>query len=187
MKNKKRVLNFITSNEGKFREVSEFFDGKGIALRQVKLDLLEIQETDAAKIIRHKVGEAKKTGLRDFVLEDTSLYIDGMGSLPGPLIKWFEKEIGNKGIYALASKMGDRSASSETVFAYCDQRGKTSYFRGVTRGKIVAPRGARDFGTGPVFKPQGSRRTFAQMSFLEKRPWSMRVKALKKLEAFLSE
>jgi inosine/xanthosine triphosphate pyrophosphatase family protein len=57
-------------------------------IRGVNLDLMEIQELDATKIIRAKLAEAQRSHTGRFIVEDTSLYLDEMNGLPGPLIKW---------------------------------------------------------------------------------------------------
>ncbi len=75
---------FITGNEGKLREVRELLpDVQGI-----DMDLAEMQEIDAHKIIAAKLAEAQRYQSGPFIVEDTSLYIDAMNGLPGPLIKW---------------------------------------------------------------------------------------------------
>ena len=75
---------FITGNQGKLREVRELLPD----IQGIELDLTEIQELDATKIIRAKLAEAQKSHAGRFIVEDTSLYLDDMNGLPGPLVKW---------------------------------------------------------------------------------------------------
>ncbi len=179
-----RTIYFITGSEGKFREVEHFLRAKNIKIKRIKLSLDEIQELDAEKIIRHKAREAASKISDDFILEDTSLYINGLGGLPGPLIRWFLQELGNEGINWLASRVGNGKARAETILA-CARGGRVFYFKGATNGKVVKPKGRNDFGWGPLFKPNGARETFGEMSGDEKNKWSMRIKAVKKLAEFL--
>ena len=54
-------------------------------------------------------------------------------------------------------------------------------------GLIVLPMGKEVFGWDAIFRPQGSGRTYAEMTREEKAAQSMRTLALRKLAAFLAE
>lgn len=179
-------ISFITGNKGKFAEIQSFLAEKEIHLSQLEIDLEEVQEVDPEKVIAHKVQEALKKGHTQFILEDTSLYFEGMGSLPGPLIKWFLQELTTEGLFRLASKQGIERARAETILAYVKTENKIYYYRGVTEGKIVAPRGTKDFGWGPIFQPEESLKTFAEMEYSEKHSYSMRIRALEQLRAAMA-
>jgi inosine/xanthosine triphosphate pyrophosphatase family protein len=75
---------FITGNKNKFAEVKNMLP----EVEQLELDLEEIQEFDAHKVIQAKMKEAFKHYKSGdaFIIEDTSLYLDGLNGLPGPLI-----------------------------------------------------------------------------------------------------
>ncbi len=182
-----KTIYFLTNNQGKFNEIKNFLADKKIEIQQIKIDLDEIQSVDPKKIIAHKVKEALKHGLKNFFLEDTSLYINGMGNLPGPLIKWFLSELKNPGLARLANKMGNGQAHAETIIAFAKNKQQIYYFSGLTRGKMVAPRGTNDFGWGPAFQPNGANKTFGQMTTAEKQKWSMRIKAFKKFKKFIQK
>ncbi len=180
-----RHLTFITGNKGKFTELALFLQSTDIQLVQQDVDLEELQEVDAQAIAEHKVKQALTLGYTNFILEDTSLYVDGMKNLPGPLIKWFLQELKTDGLYQLAKSMGSKKATAETTIVYAKSSSDIHYFHGKTTGSIVKPRGTNDFGWGPIFQPQRSAQTFAQLSPTEKHRWSMRIKAFKKLKTFL--
>ncbi len=164
-------------------------------MEQLDIDLPEIQEIDAHEIIKAKLNSAValssygETGKSSegsfFVVEDTSLYLDCLSGLPGPLIKWFEKTIGNDGLYDIARKYDNYDAQAKTVVGYCDNDGKIQFFNGTINGKIVTPQGEGDFGWGPIFMLDGYNKTFAQMSKEEKNKISMRRVAFEKLKDFL--
>jgi XTP/dITP diphosphohydrolase len=81
----------------------------------------------------------------------------------------------------------NRSAQFRTVISliwhtheYC--------FEGVCKGRIIEEqRGTEGFGYDPVFVPEGSDRTFAEMNMQEKNEYSHRRKATDKLTTFLKE
>ncbi|MEK7227708.1 MAG: non-canonical purine NTP pyrophosphatase [Patescibacteria group bacterium] len=170
-------LYFITGNKGKLAEVQSIL-GNTEAL---DIDLQEIQSLDAHEIIRAKLEEAKKHQPGEFIVEDTSLYFEALKGLPGPLIKWFMKTIGNDGLYKMAEAFGNSNAEAKTIIGYSDAQGNISFFEGNIKGSIVAPRG-EGFGWDPIFQPEGYSKTFGELSAEEKNSFSMRKIALEKLK-----
>jgi len=177
------AIYFITSSQHKFDEISAFVPG----LERLDMDLPEIQEIDAKAIIRAKLAEALAHQTGEFIVEDTSLYLDCLKGLPGPLIKWFMKTIGKEGLWALADKFGDAGAEARTTIGYARSHEEICYFEGTRRGRIVAPRGTSNFGWDPVFQPEGSTKTQAEMTPEEKGRISMRGEAARRLAEFLKE
>jgi inosine triphosphate pyrophosphatase len=53
---------------------------------------------------------------------------------------------------------------------------------GRTNGKIVPPRGSRDFGWDPCFQPDGFDLTYGEMDVIEKNKISHRAKGLQLLK-----
>lgn len=173
-------LYFVTGNQGKFKEAQKFIP----ELEMFDIDLPEIQELDSEEIIRHKLREAQAERDGNFVVEDISFQLPALNGLPGPLIKWFLKTIGKEGVYDLVKEKEDHSACviCEIGLLY---KGKMHFFKGEVKGQIVAPRGEYGFGWDPIFKPEGSKRTFGQMPRARKADYSMRIKAFKKVKDFL--
>ena len=172
-------MHFITGNPGKFAE------GKAVipSLEQIDLDLVEIQEIDARQVIDHKLREASRKRGGTLIVEDTSLHIDALGGLPGPLVKWFLNTIGCLGIYNL---VGETSARAVCMLGLLSS-GSIAFFEGKVEGHIVSPAGGGGFGFDSIFRPDGEARTFAEMSLDEKRTFSMRESAFLKLRDFLED
>lgn len=177
----KKPLYFVTGNKNKFLEIKSIIPG----VEQLEIDLDEIQEIDQDKIVRHKLKEALKHKKGEFIIEDTSLYLNCLNGLPGPLIKWFLQELGNKGIYNLVKKMGNNGAEAKTIIGYAKNPQEIHFFEGLINGSIVKPSGETSFGWGPIFKPVGYEKTFQQMTKEEKNKISMRIIAAKKLKKYL--
>ena len=157
----------------------------------------EEQEVDQQKIVERKLaqvadylcsaagrqrlkGEPFK-GRAAFVVEDTGFYLDCLPGLPGPLIKWFLKTVGRKGIYDICKKFDNYRAHGVTIIGYKNEKGTVKFFTGEVTGKVVIEKGEDGFGWDPVFIPDGEKRTFAQMSCDDKNELSMRRKAFEKL------
>ena len=175
------ALYFITGNENKFKEIRSVLS----EVEQLNIDLPEIQDIDAAEIIKAKLLEALKHKEGKFIVEDTSLYFDCLNGLPGPLVKWFLKTIGNQGLFDLADKLGNDQAEAKTIIGYAENKSQVHFFEGSIKGKIVSPRGDSNFGWDPIFQPKGYSKTFAEMSSEEKNAISMRRVALNKLKEFI--
>lgn len=174
-------LYFITGNKNKFEEASAIIP----SLKQFDIDLDEIQEIDAKKIIEHKLKEALKHKKGNFIVEDASLQLDCLNNLPGPLIKWFWKSLGNLGIYDLCKKYKNFSAIASVTIGYTDGS-EIKYFIGSIKGRIVEPTGDNGFGYDPIFMPEGFNKTYHEMTKEEKNKMSHRKKALNKLKKYLS-
>jgi non-canonical purine NTP pyrophosphatase (RdgB/HAM1 family) len=174
-------LYFITGNQGKFREAKAILP----ELKQIDIDLSEIQSIDPKEIISNKLKEAFKHQDGEFVIEDTSLYLDCLNGLPGPLIKWFMKTIGNEGLYKITKKFGNYRAKAKTVIGYARDSGNIYFFEGEIEGKIVSPRGKYGFGWDPIFEVNKLGKTFAELTIDEKNKISMRKKAFEELKFFL--
>ena len=171
------ALYFITGNKNKFAEA------KGIVpeLEQLEIDLPEIQQIDPRLVIEAKLLEARKRHDGALVVEDTSLSLDCLNGLPGPLIKWFLEAMGNAGLADLAERYSNHAATARTVIGYCDAAGRIEFFEGSLRGNIVAPTGKSGFGWDPVFAPKGATKSFQQMTREEKNAMSMRGQAFRQL------
>ncbi len=176
------ALYFITGNSNKFSELRAIL---GDSLEQLDIDLPEIQEIDSHAIIAEKLAEARTQKAGAFIVEDSSLYLDALHGLPGPLIKWFLKTIGNEGLVPIADLFGNTGAEAKTVIGYADVDGNEFFFEGSLRVNIVAPRGTNGFGWDVIFQPEGSDKTFAELSPEEKNAFSMRKLAATKLAAHL--
>jgi non-canonical purine NTP pyrophosphatase (RdgB/HAM1 family) len=171
---------FITGNNNKFAEAKQIISD----LEQLALDLPEIQNTDPQEIIKSKVAEAQQRCRETFVVEDGSLFLDCIPGLPGPLVKWFFKTLGNDGIYNLAKKFGNFKAIAKVVIGFSDEDKQIHFFEGAIKGLIVAPTGGQGFGWDPIFQPEGLTKTFAEMSTDAKNKISMRRIAFTKLKDY---
>jgi len=175
------VIYFITGNSNKFQEVKTILP----EIEQMDVDLPEIQDIDAKVVIRAKLIEALNHRNAELVVEDTSLYFECLNGLPGPLIKWFMKTIGNEGLFDIASRYGNFNAEARTIVGYARTSEEIYFFDGSVKGTVVSPQGVSGFGWDPIFQPYGHLRSLAQMSKDEKNQISSRRIAFDRLSEFL--
>jgi len=177
-------ITFITGNQAKVAQVATIL---GINLKHQKIDLDEIQSLDLEKIVKDKAKRAFDIVQTPVLVEDVSLKYTALGNLPGPLIRWFLEELGNKGLCRLINHYNkDRSATAEV--SYCLYNGKDfKIFKGSVEGRVAAhPRGETNFGWNPVFIPNGSTQTWAEMEGTDQGSSSMRKIALDKMKQYLT-
>jgi XTP/dITP diphosphohydrolase len=78
----------------------------------------------------------------------------------------------------------DRRARFQSVIAYCDQQSpcRPECFIGEVKGEITTDvrekQGKSGFGFDPIFQPEGSAKTFAEMTIAEKNGYSHRAMAI---------
>ena len=86
--NKKKIV-LVSGNINKVKEFREILGGD-FEVENVKLDLDEIQSMSVLDISERKARQAYAVLKRPVVVEDTGFFIDELGGLPGPFIKFFE-------------------------------------------------------------------------------------------------
>lgn len=177
-----REITFITSNKAKAEQLRQHLD---FPIGHLSLEVTEIQSLDLHEVVEHKARSAWQQVQKTVLVEDTALTFAALGLLPGPLIKWFLTELDNQGLCRLLDGYKDRSAVAEVMFGLFDGR-HVDTFVGKMPGTIAPrPRGKQGFGWDPIFIPQGSKKTWGEMSAQELSQTSMRRIALQKLQKFL--
>ncbi|MGN6183478.1 MAG: non-canonical purine NTP pyrophosphatase [Thermoanaerobaculia bacterium] len=159
----------------------------GTTLLRVSISLPEIQAATVEEITRYKVEVARAKGYGRLIVEDVSLGFDELGNFPGPYVRWLLEAAGGKGLAAIAYALNNRAARAECCVGYWDGR-DLKLFNGVCRGEVlVQPRGERHFGWDAWFQPNGTHKTFAEMSDQEKDAISHRGNAYRALAAHLAK
>lgn len=176
-------ITLVTGNKYKLADISALL---GIPLHNIDLDTPEIQSFSLRDIALYKAKEAYKRVRSGLILtEDTGLRFHAFDKLPGPFIKWFYKKLHNEGLVKLLHGFVDRRASAEICFCLYDGK-EAQFFEARTGGEIARiPKGGQGFGWDAIFIPNGSRRTWGQMTFEEKNKNNMRSVAVQELKEFL--
>jgi XTP/dITP diphosphohydrolase len=124
--------------------------------------------------------------------DDTGLEVEALNGEPGVFSARYAGEQRNDhdNIELLLSRLAkkdNRKARFKTVIAWIDE-GEIKNFEGIVNGIIVEVRkGTKGFGYDPIFKPDRSDKTFAEMELAEKNLISHRALAVKKLVNFLRD
>lgn len=173
-----KEITLITGNIGKAKEFERLL---GVKVHNQKIELPEIQTTDVTKVAKIKAEAAYKILQKPVFVDDTGLYINAWGELPGALIAWFLDNVGNEGILKMLEGWDDRTAKVVTALGYCDENGP-QVFVGELNGLVAeTSKGENGFGYDPIFIPGDQSKTFAEMTADEKDAISMRARAAKRL------
>ncbi|MCU4185581.1 RdgB/HAM1 family non-canonical purine NTP pyrophosphatase [Acidiferrimicrobium sp. IK] len=181
-----------TANPDKAKEIQAIL-GDTVTLRPRPLDVEDVEETgqtllDNARLKARALAAA--TGL-PAIADDTGLEVDALGGAPGV---WSARYAGENATYAdnvaklLSALEGSevRSARFRTVAVAAWPDGREIHAEGAVEGAIAtATSGAGGFGYDPVFVPEGTTATFAEMTPEDKHALSHRGRALRALAGLL--
>lgn len=188
-------LIFATNNKHKVDEM-QFAIGKNVHIISLKEagiekeipephDSLEKNAREKSTVIHQLTG-------KNCFSEDTGLEVIALDGAPGVYSARYAGEDGNadnnisKLLYELKEKT-DLSARFRTVISLILDN-KEYQFEGICNGYIVREkRGSLGFGYDPVFVPEGSDKTFAEMNAADKNQFSHRQKAASQLVLFLQQ
>ena len=123
--------------------------------------------------------------------DDTGLEVDALNGAPGVYSARYAGDQRNSddNMRLLLENLGDRPnrrAQFRTVIALLQHGKDPVLFEGILPGKIITEkRGQQGFGYDPLFIPDSSTKTLAEMSMEEKNQLSHRAIAVKKLVEYL--
>ena len=157
-----------------------------------KLGLPEPEETGRTFEENAKIKSSygyKKIKLPCFA-DDSGICISALNYFPGIESKRFLKKNNDhkktlKTIINKAKELSNFHAYFQTSVSLTFDN-ESIFFKGVVRGKISSePKGKYGFHYDPIFIPNGSEKTYAEMTIEEKNKISHRARAINKLKKFL--
>ncbi len=179
-------LSVITSNPGKVREYEKELSEFGIEMAHLRHPYDEVQTSHLEEVVEKGMDAIIAEGIRDFIIDDSGLFVDALKGFPGVWSAYAQKTIGNPGLLKLMDGVEDRGAEFRCCIG-CDFKGQRIVVTGVCRGYITdSERGSDGFGFDPIFSHDGER-TFAEIPMDEKNAVSHRGNAVKLLIAALKE
>ncbi len=189
------TLIFATNNQHKVEEIRSILGDTFniITLREagINIDIPEPHDTLEANASEKSSVIYAMTG-KDCFSEDTGLEVAALNGEPGVKSARYagDERSFDSNIEKLLQNLkgrADRDARFRTVISLILD-GKEYLFEGICNGRIIQERkGTGGFGYDPVFIPEGSDRTFAEMNMVEKNQYSHRKKAIEKLIFFLQQ
>ena len=195
-------LIFATNNTHKLKEIQSLVSDNitilSLSDAGIKTEIPEDFETLEENAYQKAKFIYDITGTRCFA-DDTGLEVSALNGEPGVYsarysrmgdLQFPEMEVSKGNIHKLLLKLrntANRDARFRTVISLILDKQEFK-FEGIAQGAILRkPRGEEGFGYDPVFQPEGSSLSFAEMSLLEKNRLSHRGKAVEKLVDFLNQ
>ena len=189
-----KQLIFATNNQHKVVEMTHALKGK-FTIKTLKEAGINIDIPEPFNTLEENASTKSVTIFnltsQDCFSEDTGLEVEAINGEPGVKSARYagETATASYNIDKLLAKMSNetnRNAQFKTIISLILE-GKEYLFEGICKGSILKERqGGEGFGYDPVFVPEGSTKSFAEMSMEEKNEYSHRRKAADKLVAFLS-
>ena len=188
------TLVFATNNQHKVEEIQSLVgkDFKIIPLKEAGIDIDIPEPYDTLnENAATKARTIHQLTNQNCFSEDTGLEIDFLDGAPG--VKSARYAGADRDFQANIDKVlhelnhtTQRTAQFRTVICLIWEN-KEYYFEGICKGHI-APQmhGEKGFGYDPIFIPNGSTKSFAEMTMEEKNNFSHRQKAVTQLFSFLN-
>jgi|TARA_R100001224_G_scaffold109559_1_gene87074 XTP/dITP diphosphohydrolase len=195
-------LVIATHNAGKLKEISALLEPHGMkCLSAGSLGLPEPAETGTT-FVQNAMLKARAAAEASGIValaDDSGLSVAALGGRPGVYTadwaerQWFEGDPGRDWYMAMGKVEGllqeqgadvDRSCAFHCVLALAWPDGEHAVYEGTVPGTLTwPPRGKLGFGYDPVFVPEGSEQTFAEIDPADKHAISHRADAFAKLVA----
>lgn len=173
---------FATGNKNKLAEASRIL---GMEVEGYSTNIDEVQSLDAREVAIKKAQAYFLALEKPLFVEDNSLEFLGLNGLPGVYIDSFMEALGNEGLLKILKNVKNRGATAKTTLVYIWKKDRYKVIEGETEGEISLRALGEGFGWDPIFVPMGELKTFGEMSAVEKDKYSMRAKALAKLQKWL--
>jgi XTP/dITP diphosphohydrolase len=180
---------FVTGNIHKFNEACQVLGTFGISTVMLKkFNVIEAQFDTIEEIAERSVLEAVRRTYLPVFVEDAGLFVKALKGFPGPYSSYVFRTIGNKAILKLMRELRNRKASFKSAIAYSEPGIKKAImFVGKIDGELLnKEQGNRGFGFDPIFQPNFSAKSFAEMTLEEKNQQSHRALALHKFAKWYS-
>ena len=183
-------LEFITSNKGKLREVSQQLAPLGYEVVQVDYGYPEIQADthEEVAIFGMEYLEKRYQPKNPILIDDSGLFIEALKGFPGVYSKHALMTIGCEGMLKLLNGEKDRHAYFECMLAYREPGKDILFAHGKSHGQIAIAQmpGTYGFGFDPIFLPylgdgRLSDRSFSQLDIEVKNTLSHRGLAVAEL------
>lgn len=187
-----------TRNPSKAEQIRAIFDGSSISIVSLDEAGIEGQGIEDGNTLEENalkkamfVHEQKPEAWA--MADDTGIFIDALNGKPGVhTADWHgenkETEQITHWVLDQLKDVDNRSATFRTVVAIVSPDGKHHFFTGEVRGTILkTPQGKTEphMPYGSIFIPDGTDKTFAQMSLEEKNTFSHRGRAFRQARDFL--
>lgn len=184
-----------SQNQHKIEEIKAFLDFKveliSMSEMGIDVDIPETGQTLSENSLLKAQFLANKFDL-PCLADDSGLEVEALNGAPGVFSARYagEEKDDQKNMDLLLDNLRDlenKNARFVTVLTF-HLKEEFHQFEGEIKGRIISnKRGNQGFGYDPIFIPEGSEKTFGEMSLTEKNTIAHRARALEKFKTFLKK
>jgi inosine triphosphate pyrophosphatase len=200
MNNTITKITFLTTSKDKFLETKHYLISKlSYNIELININNINLQEIQGSseQILLNKLHQACKLVDGPVLVEDSAFSVIGMNSMPGPYIKDFFTNLGNKKTYEVFKPFLTNNTNNFDAIdlSYIALLLKTQdglnqdpiIWKGETYGNIVNPINEEkdEYNWCFFFIPEGENITYGEMNTEQKNRVSARKKSLKQLCEYL--
>ncbi len=189
------TLCFATNNQHKIKEVQALLGNDFVLVGLTGIGCAEELAENQTTLEGNSLQKARYVFDRYSVscfADDTGLEVEALHGAPGVYSARYAGEQRNAAdnmslLLKNLKGAGNRKARFRTVITLITPSGQKE-FEGILNGTIIdQQRGTEGFGYDPIFLPDGSARTLAEMPLEEKNKLSHRARAVEKLVAHVKQ
>ena len=163
------TVEFITSNEGKVREVAAKLAPLGYEVVQKRYDYPEVQADTLEAVARFGIDHilAHNEITEPILIDDSGLFVEALNGFPGVYSAFVLKTVSYHGVLKLMDGEENRKAYFETSIAF-KAPGKDVVFAGGRCDGVISNEpmeGPGGFGFDPIFIPYLEDGSLAEGSF----------------------
>ena len=111
---------YATSNPTKFRTANSVCSKEDVHLKQITIDIPEVQSNNPEEVARDKAHRAFEVIQQPLIISDDSWFIFGLNSFPGPLMKYIDETLTSKDWLRLTKDLEDRRVVVRQVIVFQD-------------------------------------------------------------------
>ncbi len=190
----KEIL-FFSHNQKKIIEVKQIFRTKKTKVLNLNSFPKTFEPLESGKSFFENAKIKSKYGQKKFSIpcfaDDSGFCVEALDNNPGIKSRRFLEKFKSKKeafdyIISKVKRKKNNRAFFITAISLTLKKNHHILFLGRVNGKIsFSPKGKNGFGYDPIFIPESSKKTFAEMRSVEKNKISHRKVALAKLKSFL--
>lgn len=179
----KILIPYVTTNEGKFKDIQDVIHQNPnlpLSVFQKALEIDEFQSDDQEEIVTKKALLAWNELKTPLLIEDAGIFFAKYHNFPGTFSKYIFKSLGFEGLTKLY-EVGDK-AYFRLMLCYIENPETLHFFEGQCEGSLILPHKGihAKLPYQVIFVPNGSTKTYQQLSDDgEKTPFAFRAKAFK--------
>ena len=157
-------ISFVTNNKLKVQVARNSLHKHGITVKQIVLDLPEIQSDSVKEIAIFSAKNAALVVGQPVIVGDTGFFVESLGGFPGPYLKYINEKLSPVQFSRLYSELENPTAYFLDALCYCKPAEQPVCFLSKTHGHLVSkPKGRSNNMIETLFVPKGDVRTLAEI------------------------